>query len=534
MKIKYNTLVYEFENYDELDDYILVDKNYESLHLVLPFYLWFEFTVFKVWKSGKITNKYNKEFKIRTNINDLDPQKNYKYWICKGLHKVKIKDLIWDIYSNKYPLKKSLLLHHDNTFLNSRKSGLFYRDNDFNNLRLDNLLKYELTNEGTEIYDNKNNYFDFHFEIERDSDDILVLNEPIILNELPDLEVYSNGNIIDKRGKSVILSNKNGYNTISYKSKNYLIHRLVGECYLRKKDGCNIINHIDGDRKNNDVKNLEWVNNTINTLHGRLSIKLKNVIDLNKYVNRSSGVKGWISLTSKGYRDFVKKKIIDESKMDVECWIFSHKTPLFLLYIPFSKNFGMKPDLNSWYYKMFQPYHHQINNEILFNKFFGKENLRYNELFKGKLKYSKKTYSVIVDCINNYIIPKNSDDHLLNTLFKLGINFDVYFNWLFDDLKIFVGDDVGFIFFEEIKEYIDLLRIGDTIFVNDFLNRPKKFNTLDEIKEEGKRVIYFDTHFHRIIEDIPSNFGRKFINDTTKYEIKDYYHSLFFWDQNYK
>ena len=57
---------------------------------------------------------------------------------------------------------------------------------------------------------------------------------------------------------------------------------------------------------------------------------------------------------------------------------------------------------------------------------------------------------------------------------------------------------------------------------------------INQIKEEGKRVIYFDTHFHRIIEDIPSNFGRKFINDTTKYEIKDYYHSLFFWDQNYK
>ena len=43
-------------------------------------------------------------------------------------------------------------------------------------------------------------------------DDILDLNEPIILNELPDLEVYSNGNVFDKRGKSVVLSNKNGYN----------------------------------------------------------------------------------------------------------------------------------------------------------------------------------------------------------------------------------------------------------------------------------------------------------------------------------
>jgi hypothetical protein len=394
-----------------------------------------------------------------------------------------------------------------------------------------NLISYKITNEGTEVYHNNYNYFDFNLEIERDIDDFLILNEPVVLEELPSFEVYSNGKVIDIRGKCNIFNNKNGYDTISYKSKNYFIHRLVAKCYLRNKDGCNLVNHIDGDRKNNDVKNLEWVNNTINTLHGGISIKLNNEKDLKKYKNRSSGVKGWISLTSKRYRDFVKKKIIDESKMDVECWIFSNRTPLFLLYIPFSRNFGLKPDINSFIYRMFNwNLNHDINNKILFNKFFGKSNMQYNELFKGDLKYSENTYNLITKCVNDYIIPKDNNDHLVNILVKLGIDFDIYFDWLFDELKILVGDDVGFIFFEEMKEYINLLRIGDKIYVNDYLNRLVKFNDLNEIKEEGKRFIYFDRHIHRVIEDIPRSFGDKFVGDTTKTQIKNYYEQLFFWD----
>ena len=425
MKIQYNTEVYEFENYDELDEYIVIDDEWKKLHGETLYFT--NYKVVKVWKNGAITDRNNKQLKIET-IKGDERKEDGIYWIYgRGRKdKEKVKVIIWMIYSLIYNQKKSLIK-------GCEFRGLFYKDGDFKNLRLDNLISYKMTNEGTEVYHNSNNYFDFNLEIERDIDDFVILNEPVLLEELPYFEVYSNGKVIDIRGKCNVFNNKNGYDTISYKSKTYFIHRLVAKCYLRNKDGCNLVNHIDGDRKNNDVKNLEWVNNTINTLHGGISIKLNNEKDLNKYKNRTSGVKGWISLTSKGYRDFVKKKIIDESKMDVECWIFSKRTPLFLLYIPFSINFGLKPDINSFIYRMFNwNLNHDINNKILFNKFFGLDNMRYNELFNGDLKYSENTYNLITKCVNDYIIPKDNNDHLVNILVKLGIDFDIYFNWLFD------------------------------------------------------------------------------------------------------
>jgi len=533
MKIQYNTEVFEFENYDELDEYIVVDDEWKKLYGNSEYFN--NYKVVKVWKNGRITDKNNKDLKIGTRIKEYSIIKNGKEIECKenisywkyGRGKydnVEIKEIIWKIYSRQYNFNKSLLIGDE-------FRGLYFKDGDFNNNRLDNLIKYIRTNEETEVYHNNNNYFDFNLEIERDIDDFIILDEPVVLDELPDLEVYSNGKVIDRRGKSNVLSNKNGYDTISYKSKNYFIHRLVAKCYLRNKNGCNLVNHIDGDRKSNDVKNLEWVNNTINTLHGGISIKLNNEIDFKKYNNRSSGVKGWISLTSKGYRNFIKKKIIEECEMDVDCWIFSHKTPLFLLYIPFSRNFGLKPDLNSWSYRMFNRHlNHEINNDILFNKFFGKENLRYNELFKGNLKYSKNTYSIIVESINNYLISKNSKHHLINILKILGVDFNIYFDWLFDELKTLVGDDVGFIFYEEMKDYIYLLRMGNKLYVNEYLSRLSKKHDIIEIKDKGYKIIYFSNLFHRVIEEIPRSFGDKFVGDTTKTEIKRYYEHFFFWD----
>lgn len=531
MNIKYNTLVFEFENYDELDDYILVDKNYESLHQTLPYYLWYEFTDFKIWKNGKITNKNNKEFKIRTNINvDLYPQKNYKYWMCKGVHKVKLKELIWDIYSNKYTLKKSLLLHRDNTFLIDCKSGIFYRDNDFNNLRLDNLIKYEVTNEGTEIYHNKNNYFDYDLEIKRNVDDVLIIKEPVILDELPDLEIFSNGKIIDNRGKSKILIDKHGYESISYKGKNYRIHRLVAKAYLINNSNYDLVNHVDGNRSNNDVMNLEWVNNTINTLHGLLSIKMNNDDNIEKFKDKSTGIKGWIFLTSNKYREFIKMKILEELNMEFELWIFSHKTPLFLIYLPFSKIFGFKPDENTNGFRGGKYLYDNNMNNLIFNKFFGKDNPKFNDYFKGDLKYSDKTYKFICDNINDYLLKKDNDSHLLNILNNLGIDFNLYFDWLFDDIKILHGDDVGFIFFEEMKDYLHLLRNGNFVYVNNILELSLKYEYLNISRDDNRKIINFKSGVHRVVEDIPNSFGKKFIKNNLKESINFNYDWLFRFD----
>lgn len=35
-------------------------------------------------------------------------------------------------------------------------------------------------------------------------------------------------------------------------------HRMVASTFLDKPLGCDVVNHIDGDRKNNNIANLEW------------------------------------------------------------------------------------------------------------------------------------------------------------------------------------------------------------------------------------------------------------------------------------
>lgn len=56
---------------------------------------------------------------------------------------------------------------------------------------------------------------------------------------------------------------------IRYKKykKNYLIHRLVAEAFIPKPDGKDYVNHIDGNKENNNVSNLEWCTASENSIH---------------------------------------------------------------------------------------------------------------------------------------------------------------------------------------------------------------------------------------------------------------------------
>lgn len=61
-----------------------------------------------------------------------------------------------------------------------------------------------------------------------------------------------------------------GYHTVHLcnkgKVKTHFIHRLVAEAFLDKTVNTEV-NHIDGDKQNNHVQNLEWVTHSENKLH---------------------------------------------------------------------------------------------------------------------------------------------------------------------------------------------------------------------------------------------------------------------------
>jgi len=66
----------------------------------------------------------------------------------------------------------------------------------------------------------------------------------------------------DKKGYRGVLLSKPGEKRV-YKT----VHRIVAEAYLPNPENRPQINHIDGDKLNNAVSNLEWITAKENLLH---------------------------------------------------------------------------------------------------------------------------------------------------------------------------------------------------------------------------------------------------------------------------
>lgn len=105
-------------------------------------------------------------------------------------------------------------------------------------------------------------------------------------------KVSNRGDVFSiKRNKVLAKQNHNsGYLMVRlYKNKcgfSILIHRLVAKAFLPNPKKLPQVNHKDGNKKNNNVKNLEWVScrdNTIHSCKGLRSKKYKKRIGLHVY-----------------------------------------------------------------------------------------------------------------------------------------------------------------------------------------------------------------------------------------------------------
>jgi hypothetical protein len=83
--------------------------------------------------------------------------------------------------------------------------------------------------------------------------------------------ICGNGRTLSKE-KIFKFRNCDGYNRVHLmkykKEKNLYVHRLVAEMFIPNPNNLPIINHIDENRSNNHVDNLEWCTQKENVNHG--------------------------------------------------------------------------------------------------------------------------------------------------------------------------------------------------------------------------------------------------------------------------
>ena len=119
----------------------------------------------------------------------------------------------------------------------------------------------------------------------------------------PDYEVSNMGRVKSlKFGKEKILKgvkDKNGYLIVDLykegKQKHYLIHRLVASAFIDNPNNLPQVNHIDEDKTNNRVENLEYCDSSYNTNFGTRTERIvkANSIPILQFTKSGEFVKKW-------------------------------------------------------------------------------------------------------------------------------------------------------------------------------------------------------------------------------------------------
>lgn len=127
----------------------------------------------------------------------------------------------------------------------------------------------------------------------------------IVLKEFPNYTIDINGNVFDIEKNKYCHFNKDNYGYILVnlrKNNNWYkrkVHRLLALAYLPNPNNKCDVNHIDGNKSNNNLSNLEWATRSENMKHAWNNIikdeskskMINNFIDNSKLVlNTASGI----------------------------------------------------------------------------------------------------------------------------------------------------------------------------------------------------------------------------------------------------
>ena len=131
--------------------------------------------------------------------------------------------------------------------------------------------------------------------------------------------------------------NENGYIRVFIYNKTYALHRLVALTFIENPTNREQVNHIDGNKLNNAVINLEWVNNSENQLHKfkiglgnnftrkivQYDLKMNKIKDFDSIISASKelnigkcNIQGVLTNRNKSAGGFVFKYLEDKNHYD--------------------------------------------------------------------------------------------------------------------------------------------------------------------------------------------------------------------------
>jgi hypothetical protein len=117
-----------------------------------------------------------------------------------------------------------------------------------------------------------------------------VLNNLYRKHPTLDIRIYGNGKITNLDGTFTYreYGDRAGYLSINHNGHKYSIHRLVAQLWVDNPNpkAYNVVNHLDGNKRNNCFTNLEWCDHAINNEHAiktglrtdTIGVKIKNLM----------------------------------------------------------------------------------------------------------------------------------------------------------------------------------------------------------------------------------------------------------------